>query len=119
MDLSQTASRLLGALEEMLIEETTLIRTMDFVEAVVVRERSGPLVEKLCCLASDPAVQQLRPRVQLLLNRWSQNHHFLDEQLHRLQIELSRVSDARSRLKRVLPAYLSSTVAESRLNTAA
>jgi hypothetical protein len=115
----QTATRLLEALEEMLIEENSLVRTMDFVEAVTVRERSGPLVEKICLLANDPAVQRLRPRVELLVARWQQTHHFLDEQLHRLQIEMSRVSDARSRLRRVLPAYLSATVSESRLNTAA
>jgi hypothetical protein len=116
----QTANRMLTALEELVMEETTLIHTMDFVEAVAVRERSGPLVEKLCALAAYPEVAAARPRVAALLERWGQNHHFLDMQLTRLQGELNRVTEARGRLRRVVPAYLSQTmVSESRLNTAA
>ncbi len=116
----QTATRLLTALEELVMEETTLIRTMDFIEAVEVRERSSPLVEKLCALAVDREVAALRPRVSALLARWSQNHHFLDTQLVRLQGELNRVTEARLRLRRVVPAYVGATaVPESRLNTAA
>ncbi len=116
----QMATRLLAALEEMVMEETTLIRTMDFVEAVSVRERSSPLVEKLCALAVDREVAALRPRVTALLARWSQNHHFLDTQLVRLQGELNRVTEARRRLRGVVPAYAGTrAVHESRLNTAA
>lgn len=115
-----TANRLLTALEELVMEETTLIRTMDFIEAVTVREQSGPLVEKLCALAGDAGVAGLRPRVMALLDRWGQNHHFLDQQLERLQGELNRVNEARGRLRRVVPAYLGQTVASvPRLNTAA
>ena len=115
----ETAQRLLTALEELVMQETLLIRTMDFVEAVEVRERSAPLVEKLCLLAADPAVRQLQPRVTGLLDRCSQNHHFLETQLQRLQGELDRVSSARGRLRKVAPAYRGGTFAESRLNTAA
>jgi len=115
-----TAERLLTALEELVMQETLLIRTMDFVEAVDVRERSAPLVAELCALAEDPAVRQLRPRVDGLLDRCSQNHHFLDGQLLRLQGELDRVTTARGRLRGVAPAYRSGGVVnESRLNTAA
>jgi hypothetical protein len=116
----QTATRLLTALEELVMEETTLIRTMDFIEAVAVRERSNPLVEKLCALAIDHEVAAMLPRVSALLTRWSQNHHFLDTQLVRLQGELNRVTEARRRLRSVVPAYVGATAApESRLNTAA
>jgi hypothetical protein len=115
----QTAIRLLDALDEMLNQETALIRTMDFVEAVQVRERSGPLVERLCFLADDPTVRQMAPCVQLLLEKWGQNHHFLDEQLHRMQIELNRVSEVRNRLRKVLSAYCRFLLAEFWLNTAA
>ena len=116
----QTAARLLGALEELSAEETRLIRTMDFVEAVATQERSGPLVARLCQLAMEPTVQSLRPRVSALLDRCAQNHHFLDAQLERLQGELQRVTDARHRMRRVAPAYKPlAPSAESRLNTAA
>ncbi|AOS45087.1 hypothetical protein Verru16b_02163 [Lacunisphaera limnophila] len=116
----QTAQRLLTALEELVGQETLLVRTMDFVEAVAVRERAAPLVEKLCALAAVPAVASLRPRVDLLLERSGQNHHFLDAQLARLQGELARVNEARGRLRRVAPAYgQPAPVTQSRLNTAA
>jgi len=114
-----TAQRLLTALEELVMQETVLIRTMDFVEAVEVRERAAPLVTRLCALAEDPAVQTLVPRVGDLLDRCSQNHHFLDTQLQRLQVELDRVGAARNRLRKLAPVYRGGTSAESRLNTAA
>jgi len=113
------ARRLLTALEELVMQETLLIRTMDFVEAVEVRERAAPLVARLCTLAEDAAVLALLPRVNDLLDRCSQNHHFLDTQLQRLQVELDRVGAARNRLRKLAPAYRGGASAESRLNTAA
>jgi len=115
----ETAQRLLTALEELVMQETLLTRTMDFVEAVEVRERAAPLVTRLCALAEDPVVTALRPRVAGLLDRCSQNYHFLDTQLQRLQGELDRVNSARGRLRKMAPAYRSGVPAESRLNTAA
>lgn len=116
----QTATRLLAALEELSGQETILIRTMEFVEAVAVQERAAPLVATLCELAVDPAVAALRPRVTGLLDRWGQNYHFLDTQLARLNEELQRVTEARGRLRHVAPAYRTvPAAAESRLNTAA
>ena len=115
----ETARRLLAALEELVMQETLLIRTMDFVEAVDVRERAAPLVARLCALAEDPVVTALRPHVAGLLDRSSQNYHFLDTQLKRLQVELDRVNAARGRLRKVAPAYRGGASGESRLNTAA
>ena len=116
----ETAQRLLTALEELVMQETLLIRTMDFVEAVEVQERAAPVVARLCALAEVAAVGALRPRVAELLERRSQNYHFLDTQLQRLQGELNRVTTARGRLRNVAPAYRGApALAESRLNTAA
>ncbi len=116
----ETATRLLAALEELVMQETLLIRTLDFVAAVELQERVAPLVEKLCVLAADPAVAPLQERAAGLLARRAQNHHFLDTQLNRLQGELERVTEARSRLRRVAPVYRGGGAAtESRLNTAA
>lgn len=118
-----TATRLLAALEELIAEETTLIRTMDFVEAVEARERAAPLVDGLCALADDPSVLTLRPRLDALLERSGQNYHFLSNQLERLQAELTRVNEACGRMRRVAPVYKTVRSAaphgESRLNTAA
>jgi hypothetical protein len=127
----ETVARLLTALEELVLQETALIRTMDFVEAVELRERAAPIVEKLCVLAGDlpgvespdPAVAAVRARFAGLLERSGQNYHFLATQLARLQSELDRVSEARGRLRHLAPAYQGyrrvATVGESRLNTAA
>lgn len=117
------ARRLLIALEELVSQETMLIRTMDFVEAVQIRERAAPLVDELCMLAADREVRVLAPMVEALLERSQQNFHFLDGQLLQLQGELNRVQEARGRLRHVAPAYgsyrLGAIPVESRLNTAA
>ena len=116
----QTATRLLTALEDLAGQETMLIRTMEFVEAVAVQERAAPLVATLCALATEPEVTTLRPRIKGLLERWGQNYHFLDTQLAQLNEELQRVTEARGRLRHVAPAYKTvAAPAESRLNTAA
>lgn len=117
----QTASRLLTALVELVGQAGVCIRTMDFVEAVEIQERAAPLVERLCDLADHPEVQALRPRVIGLLERYEQNHHFLDTQLARLQEELGRINGARGRLRRMAPAYARGNPAglAARLNTAA
>ena len=101
-----------------MVQETVLIRTLEFTEAVGVRERAAPLVEKLCQLAEDPVVAALRPRLDGLLERSAQNHHFLETQLGRLQDELNRVTDARNRLRQVAPAYrpVNAGRRQSRLN---
>jgi hypothetical protein len=78
------------------------------------------VVEQLCALAQNETVRTLRPQLTVLLDRRSQNYHFLDTQLKRLQGELDRVTTARRRLRNVAPAYLGApAMAESRLNTAA
>jgi len=118
------ATRLTIALEELVMEETILVRTMDFSAAVEVRDRAAPLVEKLCELAGAPEVQSLRPRVSALLHRCDQNHQFIEEHRVKLQSELNRVTEARGRLRVFAPAYGSPYAArpatpDSRLNTAA
>ena len=117
----KTAQRLIAALDELVTQESVVIRTMDFSAAVELRERAAPIVEKLCALAADPLVAGLRPRLDGLLERGTQNSQFLDAQLARMQDELNRVGEAHGRLRRVAPAYKTGRAAagESRLNAAA
>jgi hypothetical protein len=116
----QTALRLLTALEDLAGQESVMLHSLDFVEAVAIQERAGPLIEKLSSLAVDPEVAALRPRVASLIARREQNRHFLDAQLARLQSELRRIDEARARLARVAPVYTpAAAVPVSRLNTAA
>ena len=97
-----------------------MLRTLDFVDAVALQERAAPLVDQLSALAVHPDVAKLKNKVTSLVDRRQQSRHFLDAQLGRLQSELRRIDEARTRLAQVAPAYV--TVArpvESRLNTAA
>jgi hypothetical protein len=116
----QTAMRLLAALEDLVEQESTLLHAHDSIGAVEIQNRTAPLVEKLAALAVDPEVTALQPRVAALIDRRQQNGQFLDTELNRLQDELRRVDEARSRLARLLPAYVSAPpTPSSRLNTAA
>ena len=116
---AETAARLITALEDLVGQETMLLRTMDFVEAVAVQERAAPVVARLCELAADPAVRTLQPRVAQLARRREQNYHFLDAQLARMHEELRRIDEARGRLRQVAPAYGQSQPGSTRLNAAA
>ena len=116
----QAATRMLTALEELTEQESVLLRTLDFVDAVSIQERAAPLVEQLSALAVYPEVAGLRPRVAGLIERRQQSRHFLDAQLGRLQAELRRIDEARSRLSRVAPAYVGvSRGVAAKLNSAA
>jgi hypothetical protein len=116
----QTATRLLAALEDLVAQESTLLHAHEFIGAVEIQGRAAPLVEKLAALAADPEVIALQPRVAALIERRNINGQFLDTQLNRLQDELRRVDEARSRLAKLLPAYATAPRAPSpRLNTAA
>lgn len=116
----QTATRLLAALEDLTAQEAVLLRTLDFADAVAIQERAEPLIDQLAALAVHPEVAALRSKVKGVVERRQQSRLFLDAQLGRLQSELRRLDEARTRLARVAPAYVTaSPVVESKLNTAA
>lgn len=120
-DALKTARRLLASLEDLASQEAVLLRSLDLVEAVQISERAAPLVEKLCQLAADPDLAALRPRIEELVHQRRSNAVLLDSHLARLQTELRRIDEARSRLSRVAPVYNGGVAPafESRLNTAA
>ena len=116
----QTAVRLFAALEDLTAQESILLRTLDFVDAVAIQERAAPLVDQLSALAVHPEVTNIRAKVLGLVERRQQSRQFLDAQLGRLQSELRRIDEARTRLSRVAPAYVTvARAVESKLNTAA
>lgn len=117
----QTATRLLAALDDLASQESVLLRTLDFVDAVSLQERAAPLVDQLAALANHPEVAVLRSKVTALVDKRQQSRQFLDAELGRLQAELRRIDEARTRLSRVAPAYVvaPTRAAISLLNTAA
>ncbi len=120
-DAHQVAQRLLASLEDLASQEAVLLRSLDLVEAVQISERAAPLVEKLCALAADPDLTDLRPRIEDLVAQRRRNTVLLDSHLGRLQAELRRIDEARNRLARVAPVYHGGQPAtlEPRFNTAA
>jgi hypothetical protein len=116
-----TACRLLSALEEFVAQEEILLREQAFVEIVGLREHAVPVVEKLCELATQFAVDSVfRLRLEELLQRSGQNFRLLSSELDRRQEELIRVGEALGRLRRMAPAYKTARRGlESRLNAAA
>ena len=116
-----TACRLLSALEEFVAQEQILLREQAFVEIVDLREHAVPVVEKLCELATEFAVDSVfRLRLEDLLHRSGQNYRLLASELARRHDELTRVDEALGRLRRVAPAYkVVRNGMESRLNAAA
>ena len=96
-DAHQVAQRLLASLEDLASQEAVLLRSLDLVEAVQISERAAPLVEKLCALAADPDLTELRPRIEDLVAQRRRNTVLLDSHLGRLQAELRRIDEARNR----------------------
>lgn len=103
-----TATRLLAALDELVKEESILLRMQDFTEVVAIRERAAPLVARLCELATEFSADSVfRLRLEDLLHRGDQNLRLLESELARQHEELLRVGEAHGRLRRLAPAYRS------------
>lgn len=100
-----TAHRLLAALEELVAEETILLRAGDFAEAAQIRARTSAIVEKLCALANAPQVDTLRPRLVTLLQHSQENADLLERELGNARLELEKCGHAQGRLRNVVPAY--------------
>jgi hypothetical protein len=121
---SDKAGRLITALEDLAGQESTLLRSPGLPEAGMLSDladRAAPLVQELGALMSDPLVGQWRPRVKALMVRRLVNSALLDAQVTRLQTDLRRIDEARSRISRVAPIYGGGQAVplETRLNSAA
>jgi len=115
----QTAQRLLAALEDLVARESVLLRTTNYLEAVTIQERAGPLVQELARLADQPGVDSLKERVAALMAIRMESWHYIDANLDRMQQELARINEARARLGRIAPVYAARGAKFSRLNAAA
>jgi hypothetical protein len=121
---SAKAGRLITALEDLAGQEGTLLRAPGLPEAALLADLAGradPLVHELGLLMADPLIEQWRPRVKALMVRRLVNSALLDAQVTRLQTDLRRIDEARSRIARVAPVYSGgrSVPTETRLNSAA
>lgn len=103
-----TATRLLAALEELVAEETLLLRAAEYVDAVGLRERAGPLVDALCGLAPEFSPDSVfRLRLEDLLDQGEKNQRLLASELERTHEEVARIGQALVRLRRTASGYQS------------
>lgn len=123
MSSAERARRILSALDDLVGQESVLLRSLDLVEALQIAERCSPLVDELCQLASEPEAHEIRENVAALLQKRQRNATLLESHLQRVQEEIRRIEDARRKLARTVPAYRKTESGRSgperNLNTAA
>ena len=77
----QKFNRLLGALDELVAQETATLASRDFEAISEIQQRAAPLVEGLTALGVDAADDIARARVAALLARRQHNIDFIETQL--------------------------------------
>lgn len=115
----QTATRLIGALEEMMGREAMYLAGDHFERVDRTRARIDPLVRHLAGLAAEPGVAALRARVAALVERCALQSKQLDARMRELADELGRAGRAHHHAGKLGPAYaLNSTAAAPRFSAA-
>ena len=100
------ANRLLGAIEELVAEESIWLGARDPAHALASHLRSVPLLAELCSLVSDPAVAAaLGQRLGRLGDRREQNRDKLKELRSNILNDVARVDGVRLRLTRLASVY--------------
>jgi hypothetical protein len=98
-----TVTRLLGALEDLVAQETALLAAGYYRDAIAIQRRAAPVVARLCELGSMPgaATVAIRRRVSALLSRRGQSLATLLGRRLTLNAERQRLREARLRLRQV------------------
>jgi hypothetical protein len=100
-----TALRLVSALEQLASEEEACLLAGEESALAEVLSRAEPLVQRLSAVAGDPAVSGLRPRMDAWLAGRQARWQALEASRIDLQEGLTRLSEVRSRIGQVVPAY--------------
>ena len=120
--LEKTASRLLQALEDLVSQETVLLRAGFYREAIAVQVRAMPRVARLRDIGGEmtaAATAVIGPRISALLERRRESAAYLISQRTSLVAERQRVREARQRLQIIAPyGQASARPARKRLNAA-
>jgi hypothetical protein len=96
--------RVLLALEDLVSQEETLLRTEEFDALPALQSRAAPLVDFLAARAGN-ADEPLRRSVSALIERRSRSQELLARQLVRIREELLAMQSSRQRIAQVKPAY--------------
>lgn len=101
----RTFDRLLGALDELVAQETATLASGDFEAVADIQQRAAPLVDGLTALGAEAADDIARARVAALLARRQHNIDFIETQLATAREELLALQEGARRVARVLPVY--------------
>lgn len=115
----QAGCRLLAVLEDLASQESAAVLAADFESVAALQVRAAAVAEKLSSFAADPEVSVLRPRVEALVARRRDTQNLLATRLAAGRQEMLRLSGARHRLARLVPAYGAGAQGASQLNAAA
>jgi|CXWL01.1.fsa_nt_gi hypothetical protein len=106
---AQQAARLLIALTELVEREGTFLRAGYYDLATEARERAGPLVRQLTCLAGQPGLEAFVPKVAALQASNDEHDAFLCGKFAELAAELRRIDETRHRVAQMAPVYAPGT----------
>lgn len=109
----QTCARLLGALEDLIGQETASLAARDFAAIRLIQQRAAPLVDYVG--THGPAVAKTHPairtRVTAVLARRQQNLATLGAQIAETRQRLDETRQSQVRVARIGPAYGRATTA--------
>jgi hypothetical protein len=101
----QLATRLVAALDELIAQEGTCLRSGCYELAIETRQRAAPIVQRLVSLADQPGMKNFRTQLAGVFAQSAKHGDFLQEKMTDLTAEISRLDRARRRTDQVLPAY--------------
>jgi hypothetical protein len=101
----QKFHRLVGALDELVAQETATLADRDFATVSEIQERAAPIVAGLAALGPDVADELARARVAGLLARRQHNIDFIEAQLATARDELQALQESTRRVASIAPVY--------------
>ena len=103
---AQRCRRIVGALEDLVHQESASLAKRDWAGAEAVQERAAPLVDFLA--ASSPSIADdaaLRARIAALQQRRAETSRSLGLQIAQAKNELQQALAAKRRVAQIAPAY--------------
>jgi hypothetical protein len=107
---AQRCLRIVGALEDLVHQESAALAKRDWAAAEVVQERAAPLVDFLAASTLEDAERgALRARIAALQQRRAETSRSLSLQIAQARSELQQAMAVKRRVAQIAPAYGSGT----------
>lgn len=112
---AEKCARLVGALEDLVSQETVCVRNRDFAAVADIQQRLGPLIEHLAAHSSDTDAG-IRVRMAAVIKARDESSAWLQKEMDRTRAELGELQASKRRVAQVAPAYGRAPSSRSRLN---